>query len=93
MTYGRDAADATALVLGSGPARALLESGDRHAVTRARQALETALSPYERPDGVRLRGAFWLVTAVTDAGGRQSGSGPPQMIADPTVLRWPGGGA
>ncbi|MEV0158133.1 methyltransferase domain-containing protein [Micromonospora sp. NPDC050686] len=65
MTYGRDAADATRLVLGSGPARALLDNGDRHAATRARHALATALSTYEHPDGVQLRGAFWLVTAVT----------------------------
>ncbi|MFU8850436.1 class I SAM-dependent methyltransferase [Micromonospora sp. SL1-18] len=63
MTYGRDVADATQLVLGTGPARALLDDVD--AATRARAALTTALSAYEHPDGVQLKGAFWLVTAVT----------------------------
>ncbi|MFU8875767.1 class I SAM-dependent methyltransferase [Micromonospora sp. SL4-19] len=67
MTYGHDAADATELVLGTGPARALLDNVDRHAATRARDALTTALGAYENPDGVQLTGAFWLVTAVTHA--------------------------
>ncbi|MEU2610264.1 class I SAM-dependent methyltransferase [Micromonospora sp. NPDC007271] len=68
MTYGPDAAAATQLFLGTGPARALLHNGDRQAATRARVALTTALSTYEHPDGVQLKGAFWLVTAV--AGGK-----------------------
>ncbi|MFG3691696.1 class I SAM-dependent methyltransferase [Micromonospora sp. NPDC047740] len=66
MTYGHDAASATQLVLGTGPARALLDDGDRHAATRARVALTTALSTYEHPDGVQVKGAFWLVTAATE---------------------------
>ncbi|MGW5671634.1 class I SAM-dependent methyltransferase [Micromonospora sp. NPDC003776] len=69
MTYGRDAADAAELVLGTGPARALRENGDQEAVTRARVALTTALSGYEQPGGVQLTGAFWLVTATTDTTG------------------------
>ncbi|MFG2053304.1 class I SAM-dependent methyltransferase [Micromonospora sp. NPDC048930] len=73
MTYGHDAADATRLVLGTGPARALLDNGDREAVTRARLALTAALSSYQHPDGVQLGGAFWLVTAVTDADDQRSG--------------------
>ncbi|MCW3839095.1 methyltransferase domain-containing protein [Micromonospora yasonensis] len=70
MTYGHDAADAAQLVLGSGPARALLENGDRKAATRARIALTTALGNYEQPDGVQLKGAFWLVTAATEIQGQ-----------------------
>ncbi|MEU9042934.1 MULTISPECIES: class I SAM-dependent methyltransferase [unclassified Kitasatospora] len=71
--FGRDTADAADHLLGSGPARDLAEQLDRThpgdtdtptGTDRLRAALTTALAPYERPDGVRLRTAAWLVTAT-----------------------------
>ncbi|MFJ9457795.1 class I SAM-dependent methyltransferase [Kitasatospora sp. NPDC101447] len=73
--FGRDAADAADHLLGSGPARDLAEqldradpaatgTGARSGTDRIRAALATALAPHERPDGLRLRTAAWLVTAT-----------------------------
>ncbi|MGW7254331.1 class I SAM-dependent methyltransferase [Streptomyces sp. NPDC054834] len=53
--WGEDAADAVGFVLSRTPGRTV------PAGTRA--ALEESLRPYETPDGVRLRGGVWLVTA------------------------------
>ncbi|MEU9828606.1 class I SAM-dependent methyltransferase [Micromonospora chersina] len=62
-TWGRDAADAAAFLAGWGPVRHRLAPLDPAAVDRVRAALTEALTPYEGPDGVRLRTAAWLVTA------------------------------
>ncbi|MFE3776213.1 class I SAM-dependent methyltransferase [Streptomyces sp. NPDC059122] len=62
--WGRDAADASAFLLGSGPGRHLLEGAAPDTRERARTALVEALRPYEDGGTVRLRGAAWLVTAV-----------------------------
>ncbi len=61
--WGADAEDAAAFALGAGPARYLLAQADRASAARARDALVAAFRPYEHADGVRLRGAAWLVTA------------------------------
>ncbi|WP_275465619.1 class I SAM-dependent methyltransferase [Streptomyces noursei] len=63
-TWGRDAGDAAAFLLGSGPGRHLLERAAPQSRDRARAALTEALRPYEDGGAVRLRGAGWLVTAV-----------------------------
>ncbi|MFF4542059.1 class I SAM-dependent methyltransferase [Streptomyces aureus] len=66
--FGRDVDDAAEHLLGSGPGRHLVEvqetaaGGD--AEQRVRAALRSALAPYERETGVRLRTGAWLVTAV-----------------------------
>ncbi|MFJ5885091.1 hypothetical protein [Kitasatospora cineracea] len=64
--FGRDAEDAADLLLGSG--RHLLSLLDpKHsdaAAPRVRAAFTTALAPHQGPDGVRLRTAAHLVTAV-----------------------------
>ncbi|MGW4698105.1 class I SAM-dependent methyltransferase [Kitasatospora cineracea] len=66
--FGADPADAADLLLGSGPGRHLLTLLDPEhpadAAPRARAAFTAALAPHHGPDGVRLRTAAHLVTAV-----------------------------
>ncbi|MFE4977392.1 class I SAM-dependent methyltransferase [Kitasatospora sp. NPDC056651] len=68
--FGRDAQDAADHLLGSGPGRHLADlldaaGGDGPSgADQVRAALATALAPYERPTGVHLRTAAWLVTAT-----------------------------
>jgi len=63
MRLGENADDAVEFLGGTGLGRALLESVDPGIAQRALDAVREALRPYERPDGVHLRGAAWLVTA------------------------------
>ncbi|MEU9115294.1 class I SAM-dependent methyltransferase [Streptomyces sp. NPDC048483] len=62
-TWGRDAGDAAALLLDSGPGRHLTGQVAPEVQDRARTALTDALRGHEDGDGVRLRGTGWLVTA------------------------------
>jgi SAM-dependent methyltransferase len=64
MLFGRDADDAAAFLVNSGPAQFMLRQVDRTSVGRARDAVTAALRPYEGPGGVRLRGAAWVVSAT-----------------------------
>jgi SAM-dependent methyltransferase len=64
MLFGADASTAAEMHLGSGPARHRLRDADTTTETRLLHALTAALRPFEQPDGVRLRGAYWLVSAV-----------------------------
>ncbi|QFG24150.1 class I SAM-dependent methyltransferase [Actinomadura sp. WMMB 499] len=68
MDYGRDAADAADFILGQGPVRFNLKDIDRDAAARVREDLRAGLRAYETPDGVRIRGSVWLVTAVRPGG-------------------------
>ena len=65
--FGRDTDDAADHLLGSGPGRHLVNlldsAGDPDPRDRVRAAFLAALAEYERPTGVRLRTAAWLVTA------------------------------
>ncbi|MGH9214622.1 MAG: class I SAM-dependent methyltransferase [Acidimicrobiales bacterium] len=63
MRLGDEADDAVEFLGGTGLARALLESVEPAAATRALDAVRDALRPYEQADGVHLGGAAWLVTA------------------------------
>ena len=63
LWLGDDADDAVAFVRGTGMARGLLDSVDPATAQQAIDAVATALRPYERADGLTLRGAAWLVTA------------------------------
>ncbi|SCL24563.1 Methyltransferase domain-containing protein [Micromonospora rhizosphaerae] len=63
QVWGRDAADAAGFLAGWGPIRHQLDRVDPATADRARAALAEALRPYEQPDGVRLRGTAWLVSA------------------------------
>ncbi|MFF4694266.1 class I SAM-dependent methyltransferase [Streptomyces chattanoogensis] len=64
-TWGRDADDAAALMLDSGPGRHLTGQVTPDVRDRARQALTDSLRAHEdgQGRGVRLRGTGWLVTA------------------------------
>ena len=64
MLFGRDAADAAAFLMNSGPIRFILDQVDQTTAERARDAVTAALQSYEGPDGVRLRGAAWVVSAT-----------------------------
>ncbi|MGC1214898.1 MAG: methyltransferase domain-containing protein [Micromonospora sp.] len=61
--WGRDAADAAGFLAGWGPLRHQLDRVDPATADQARAAMTDALRAYEQPDGVRLRGTAWLVTA------------------------------
>lgn len=64
MVFGSDATRAAQMHLGTGPVRHHLRDADNVAEARALQAVVAALQPFEQPDGVRLRGSYWLVSAV-----------------------------
>jgi SAM-dependent methyltransferase len=64
MDYGRDAADAAEFILGQGPVRTNLAGLDPGVVERTREQLTEGLEAYETPEGVRIRGAVWLVDAT-----------------------------
>ncbi|MCO5996827.1 class I SAM-dependent methyltransferase [Actinoallomurus rhizosphaericola] len=63
QAWGRDLADAAGFIRDWGPVRYQLRQAGAEAAARASDALTTALRPFARPDGVRLRGTAWLVTA------------------------------
>jgi SAM-dependent methyltransferase len=64
MVFGPDASRAAEMHLGTGPVRYHLRDSDWATENRALRALTDALRRFEGPDGVRLRGAYWVVTAV-----------------------------
>lgn len=64
MTYGPNAASAAEMFVSTGPARFRLRDADPETKARALQTVTAALRPYEGPDGVRMRGAFWCVSAL-----------------------------
>jgi SAM-dependent methyltransferase len=63
VRLGDDADDAVEFLSGIGVARTLLASVDPDTARRALAAARDALVPYQRPNGVTLGGAAWLVTA------------------------------
>jgi SAM-dependent methyltransferase len=65
MAFGADVNAATGFYLGSGPVQAVLQQHEELTPDAAREILTGALRPYEGPDGVRIPGASWLVTART----------------------------
>lgn len=63
-TWGRDAADAAAFLLGSGPGRHLAGQVSPAARERARDRLTELLRPHEADGALRLRSTALLVTAT-----------------------------
>lgn len=61
--WGRDVPDAAEFIWGWGPVKYHANHAAPEAKAAARAALEEALRPFATPDGVRLRGAAWLVCA------------------------------
>ncbi|MET9322266.1 class I SAM-dependent methyltransferase [Streptomyces sp. NPDC003038] len=62
--WGRDAEDAAAFLLDSGPGRHLLAQVDSRVGALARRTLVDVMRPHETDGGVLLRSSAWLVTAV-----------------------------
>ncbi|CAL9440049.1 2-methoxy-6-polyprenyl-1,4-benzoquinol methylase, mitochondrial [Streptomyces sp. enrichment culture] len=62
-TWGRNAADAAAFLLASGPGRHLTGQVEQQTRDRARQALTDILGIREENGALRLRTPAWLVTA------------------------------
>ena len=63
QVWGRDAEDAAGFLADWGPIRHQLDRADPDAGPRVRAAMAEALRRHVGPDGVRLRGTAWLVTA------------------------------
>ncbi|MDG4786130.1 class I SAM-dependent methyltransferase [Micromonospora sp. WMMD1102] len=63
MAFGADVHEAAQGFLGSGPVLAVLQQPDGPSLEEAREILVDVVRPYEGPDGVRIPGASWLVTA------------------------------
>jgi SAM-dependent methyltransferase len=83
MVFGQDAATAAAFLLGTGPVHDLLESADQATRDGVLATLTTTLRRYQGPDGVRLRGAAWLVSATRREGRRRRDSRRPS--SDPVA--------
>jgi SAM-dependent methyltransferase len=64
VVWGRDADDAVEFYFATGPVRHNLAEVAPATVERVRDEVRSALREYETPDGVRLRGGIWLVTAT-----------------------------
>lgn len=64
VDWGRTADEAVDFYFAMGPVRFNLEEVPQEIVEEARDRVRASLLPYESPDGVRLRGAVWLVTAA-----------------------------
>jgi SAM-dependent methyltransferase len=64
VVWGRNADDAVEFYLATGPVRFNLVDVDTATVDRVRDEVRSALRAYETPEGVRLRGAVWVVTAT-----------------------------
>ncbi|MFD6431679.1 class I SAM-dependent methyltransferase [Streptomyces venezuelae] len=79
-TWGRDAADAAAFLLDSGPGRHLLSQTTPEIRDRARSRLTETLRPHETGGALRLRSVALLVTGVrgsapTPGSGEAAGQG------------------
>lgn len=66
LLFGADLDAAVDFMLGTGPVRGLLDSHPDLGARDPRRLLEEALAPYAGPDGVRVPGAHWLVSARAD---------------------------
>jgi SAM-dependent methyltransferase len=64
VVWGRDADDAVDFYFAIGPVRHNLAEVAPATVERVRDEVRSALREYETPEGVRLRGGIWLVTAT-----------------------------
>ncbi|MBT2442781.1 class I SAM-dependent methyltransferase [Streptomyces sp. ISL-36] len=64
MGFGRDAHDATDFVFTMGPAHHNLRDVDAATLAALRTQVQDALGEFETPQGVRIPGAVWIVTAT-----------------------------
>jgi hypothetical protein len=63
LWFGANIEEAVTNLLGTGPARAVLQE-PAHDDAGARELLAPALGPYAGEDGVRIPGSYWLVHAL-----------------------------
>ncbi|MER7576186.1 methyltransferase domain-containing protein [Streptomyces sp. NPDC126514] len=63
MTFGANAGDAVDFLFAMGPTRYNLRDVDPVTVSRIRGEVHDALTQIETPDGVRIPGSVWIVTA------------------------------
>ncbi|WP_346265569.1 class I SAM-dependent methyltransferase [Streptomyces hirsutus] len=63
MTFGADAADATDFLLAMGPVRHNLRDVTPETTARIRTELRHSLGEFTTPDGIRIPGRVWIVTA------------------------------
>ncbi|MGW0564504.1 hypothetical protein ACWDZ4_28835 [Streptomyces sp. NPDC003016] len=66
-TWGRDAGDAAAFLLDSGPGRHLINQVGQDAQGLARRRLTRTLRPHGQKGALRLRSTAWLVHRVPPA--------------------------
>jgi SAM-dependent methyltransferase len=64
VVWGRNADEAVDFYFATGPVRHNLAGVAPATVQRARDDVRAALREYQTPEGVRLRGGIWLVTAT-----------------------------
>jgi SAM-dependent methyltransferase len=64
VIWGRDPEDAVAFYFTLGPIRANLTDIDPATIDQAREQVRSALHAYQTPQGIRLRGAIWMITAT-----------------------------
>lgn len=67
LWFGDDVVTAAMAFLGSGPVSAILDLDPSLTTGHAQALLESALTPYLTPDGVRLPGNYWLVDSTAAA--------------------------
>ena len=65
MDLGRDAADTADFLLSTGPVRFNLDGVEPATVARVRDEVREGFTPYETPDGVRVPGAVFVVSATS----------------------------
>jgi ubiquinone/menaquinone biosynthesis C-methylase UbiE len=64
LTQGKDIPDVLERIVEFGPLARLFKESTPEQVEKAKAAIADALKPYVTPEGVRLAGACWLVTAA-----------------------------
>jgi SAM-dependent methyltransferase len=62
--WGRDAEDAVSFYFSTGPVAVNLSGVDEATVARLRDEVRRSLREFETPEGVSVRGAIWVVSAV-----------------------------
>ncbi|MFB9907844.1 class I SAM-dependent methyltransferase [Allokutzneria oryzae] len=64
MGFGADAEEAVDFIFAMGPTRHNLRDVDAASVAELRDQVRTAISEFETPQGVRIPGGVWIVTAA-----------------------------
>jgi SAM-dependent methyltransferase len=68
VVWGRDADDAAAFYFSLGPIRANLADVDPAIINKVHDEVRSALADFQTPQGISMRGAIWMITAVWPGG-------------------------